>query len=375
MSLLRTDIEYPQAFTHTRRKFSSSHRSLTIHLPTKGDAVSQQPTIIPIAAGKGGVGKTFVAANLSMALAEAGSSVIAVDLDLGGSNLHCHLGVPNNHPGIGDFLKARTIEFAELPVATQVAGLRFIPGDGKSPFMANIAHTQKMRLISRFKQLDADYVILDLGAGTSFNTLDFFALAERGLLVTQPEYPTLMNLLSFIKHFLIRRIERELRSHTQVRELLRALQKCTIEDSETSIAVLLQEIAALDVEAGKQAEEVTQRYRPRIIFNMGYAPDEMALAGRIETIAREMLCIELEFFGFVFQDAAVHHAITKRQNFLPHNRNNIAAEGILHTAQRIRNYWDRPVPDSARRIEADARRTLESFSAAGEVREAQRSVI
>ena len=70
--------------------------------------------IIPVASGKGGVGKTFIAANLAIALAEMGHRVIAVDLDLGGSNLHSFLGLSNRHPGIGDFLKARTAELDEL---------------------------------------------------------------------------------------------------------------------------------------------------------------------------------------------------------------------------------------------------------------------
>ena len=51
--------------------------------------------IIPIASGKGGVGKSLLAANLSVALAEAGKKVILTDLDLGASNLHIFLGT--NH--------------------------------------------------------------------------------------------------------------------------------------------------------------------------------------------------------------------------------------------------------------------------------------
>ena len=52
-----------------------------------------EKTIIPIASGKGGVGKSFVAANLSIALAELGNQVIVADLDFGGSNLHTCLGI------------------------------------------------------------------------------------------------------------------------------------------------------------------------------------------------------------------------------------------------------------------------------------------
>ena len=70
-------------------------------------------TIIPIASGKGGVGKSFVSSNLAMALAQLGHRVIAVDLDFGGANLHSFLGLPNRYPGIGDFLQARIAQRIE----------------------------------------------------------------------------------------------------------------------------------------------------------------------------------------------------------------------------------------------------------------------
>jgi flagellar biosynthesis protein FlhG len=326
--------------------------------------VSHETRVIPIAAGKGGVGKTFLAANLSIALAQAGHSVTAVDLDLGGSNLHCHLGVSNCHAGVGDFLKARSAELADLSVPTDVEGLRFIPGDGKSAFMANIQFAQKRRLISRLQQLDSEYVILDLGAGTSFNTLDFFALSDHGLLVTQPECSALMNLLSFIKHFLLRRIEHEFRGHQEVRDFMRAFHKRPIEGNETSLAALRREIVSIDCSAGARIDEITRCFRPRVVFNMGYSPGEMALAVQVENLARRMLSLELDFFGFVFHDRSVHRAATNRQLFLPSNRSSIAAAGILRIAQRISEFWDRPVPDSAIRIEADARRTFAAFKPA-----------
>ena len=134
-------------------------------------------SIIPVAGGKGGVGKTFFVANLAIAMANMGYKTVAVDMDLGGSNLHFFLDLPKRFPGIGDFLKARSAELEDLIVSTEVPNLHFIPGDGLTPFMANIPYVQKLRLISRIKKLPAEYVLLDLGAGTSFNTLDFFRMS------------------------------------------------------------------------------------------------------------------------------------------------------------------------------------------------------
>jgi flagellar biosynthesis protein FlhG len=62
--------------------------------------------IIPIAGGKGGVGKTIITANLAIELAKNGKNVVVIDLDLGGSNLHTYLGMKNTKLGIGNFLTA-----------------------------------------------------------------------------------------------------------------------------------------------------------------------------------------------------------------------------------------------------------------------------
>jgi hypothetical protein len=128
--------------------------------------------IIPVASGKGGVGKTFIAANLALALAELGHRVVAVDLDFGGANLHSLLGISNRHAGIGDFLKARTAELEDLLVPAGAPNLSFLPGDGKTPFMANIAYAQKIKLMVRIRKLPADFILLDLGAGSSLGGIE-----------------------------------------------------------------------------------------------------------------------------------------------------------------------------------------------------------
>jgi flagellar biosynthesis protein FlhG len=71
--------------------------------------------IIPIASGKGGVGKSILATNLSCALAQAGKKVVCADLDLGGSNLHVMFGLQGIKSGIGTFVKGFRDSIEELP--------------------------------------------------------------------------------------------------------------------------------------------------------------------------------------------------------------------------------------------------------------------
>lgn len=305
------------------------------------------PKILPIASGKGGVGKSFLTANLAVALAEAGHSTIAVDMDLGGSNLHSFLGLPNRFPGIGDFLKARSAELAELLVDTATPNLRFIPGDGLSPFLANIHHAQKMRLISRVKKLPAEFILLDLGAGTSFNTIDFFRISRHGLIVTRPEYPSIMNMLGFLKHFVLRLIERDLAKDQRIKDLLHALYKQPMDAQRNIIGNIGSKIAAMDPEAGKRVVELCGDFRPRVIFNMGEEPDEIGIADKIDRSLENSLSLKVDYFGFIFEDPHVRRSIKKQSVFLPEYRESIASKGIAMTAKRIANFLEVPVKESA----------------------------
>ena len=305
------------------------------------------PKIIPIASGKGGVGKTFLAANLAIALAEAGHPTIAVDMDLGGSNLHSFLGLPNRFPGIGDFLKARSAELEELLVDTATPNLRFIPGDGLSPFLANIPYAQKMRLISKVKKLPAEYILLDLGAGTSFNTIDFFRISRYGIIVTRPEYPSIMNMLGFLKHFVLRLIERTLADDQRIHDLLRSSYKQPIAEQRDSLGALGPKIAAIDRDAGKKVEDLCRDFRPRVLFNMGEHPDEIEIARNIDSSLENALSLKVDYFGFIFEDPDVRRSIKKQIPFLPEYRESIAAKGITMTAKRIASFLEMPVKESA----------------------------
>ena len=99
--------------------------------------------IIPIASGKGGVGNSLLAANLAIALGQAGKRVVLVDLDIGASNLHLVLGYQAPRAGIGTFLTGGA-EFDELIIDTDYDNVRFIPGDAAIPGLTSIKNFQKL---------------------------------------------------------------------------------------------------------------------------------------------------------------------------------------------------------------------------------------
>jgi len=163
--------------------------------------------IYPISSGKGGVGKSFIAVSLGVLLAKHGKKVVLVDLDLGGSNLHTLLGIKNPKSGIDSFLNKTVNRLEHVAYPTNIEDLFIISSLHCSMEIANLFHVQKQKIISAIRKLPFDYVLLDLGAGTNFNTLDFFLASKEGIFIFTPEPTSIENSFRFIKAAYLRRLK------------------------------------------------------------------------------------------------------------------------------------------------------------------------
>src|SRR5258706_11550736 len=85
-------------------------------------------SIWALAGGKGGVGRSLLAANLGVQLARAGRRVVLIDLDLQGSNLHVFLGYQRLPRTLADFISGRARALSEVACETPTTHLRLIGG-------------------------------------------------------------------------------------------------------------------------------------------------------------------------------------------------------------------------------------------------------
>jgi flagellar biosynthesis protein FlhG len=310
--------------------------------------MAQGMTIIPIAGGKGGVGKTFLTANLAVALAQRGHSTIAVDLDLGNSNLHSLLGLENRYAGVGEYLRgAVKCTPEELVVKTNVPGLGFVAGDGRMPFMANITYNQKRALLRLLKLLPARYVLLDLSAGTAFNTLDLFLSGDSGIVVTTPEHPALMNMLVFMKNLVWRAMEQSLRGETAITEKLNELYKQSVNDPVLTVESFQRELAKSHLATAAKVEAICRGIRPRLVYNMVESVQDTEMFSRIDRTLAENLSIESDHFGLIPYDASVRQSLKQPGSFFLQSPSSLVVETIDRIAQRVILYWDTPVEGSA----------------------------
>jgi flagellar biosynthesis protein FlhG len=291
--------------------------------------------IIPIASGKGGVGKSLVAANLSIALGEAGKRVVLADLDLGASNLHLILGIPAPKQGIGTFFSGAAGKFENVILDTDYENLRFIPGDAELPGLANIKSNQKTQLVKRLLSVDCDYLVLDLGAGTSATILDFFLMSSQGLVVTAPTLTATLNAYLFLKNAVFRLLYSAFGQRSKAYEYLESLRHDGAALQKAYIPAIMDAIHELDPEHWKIAVERMARFRPRLIMNMIEDPKDAEKAQKIRRSCKEYLNIDLEHLGVLYRDELQDVALGSRIPIIRYKPQAILSQGVYRMADKI----------------------------------------
>ena len=154
--------------------------------------------ITAVTSGKGGVGKTFVAANLAAALARAGQRVLVLDADLGLANLDVVLNLAARVT-LHDVFTGR----ATLEDAVQAAPGGFsvlLAGSGLVEYSRMTPEVRdKLLALVRDVRPRYDHILLDTGAGISDLVLFTVSLADEVLVVTTPEPTSLTDAYATIK--------------------------------------------------------------------------------------------------------------------------------------------------------------------------------
>jgi flagellar biosynthesis protein FlhG len=302
--------------------------------------------IVPIASGKGGVGKSMVAANLAVALGQAGRKTVLADLDLGASNLHLILGVTAPKTGIGTFLSsasngsaqgasALSAAFESIVLPTDYPNLRFIAGDAEVPGLANIKSSQKNQLVKRLLSLDADFLVLDLGAGTGSNILDFFLMSTHGIVVTAPTLTATLNAYLFLKNAVFRLLYGAFGQRSKAFEHMESLRKDGASLRTAYIPAILDQVRDIDPERWAIATERMARFRPRLLMNMLEDPKDAEKAQKIRRSCKEYLNIDIEHLGILYRDDLQDVALGSRIPIIRYKPQSILSQAIYRVADKL----------------------------------------
>lgn len=225
---------------------------------------ARQGQIIAVTSGKGGVGKSSIAVNMSIALASRGVRVTLVDVDLGLANADVLLNVQPRYTLSHAVSGIRSL--AELSIDGP-GGIRFIPGGSGLQDLANLSEFERQSVIAQLQKLRAstDIVVLDCGAGISQNVTSFALAADRIVVVTTPQPTSITDAYAMIKVL----------NRSQARG---------------SIGVLV--------------NMVDTRGEARATYQ------------RVSDVAQRFLNYSVADFGYVLHDTAVEQAVLARQPFV-----------------------------------------------------------
>lgn len=226
--------------------------------------------LVSVASGKGGVGKSFVSLNLAMLLAEKGLKTALIDLDLGSGDLPTLLGLEElRAPHLGHFLLGHSNNLSSVRKTIR-PNLDLYAATEETPYLVNPPFMLRQKLLKAIKSLNADVIILDLGAGTSTFVIDFFLESDVPLLVSVPEPTAVMDAIRFIKLCVQRRVLTALKNAKNERDELYKkyfvrwmdmLQELLMDDQKSN-----EEIYKIK-DWRLRAQVLVESFEPRLVWN------------------------------------------------------------------------------------------------------------
>lgn len=290
--------------------------------------------IYAVAGGKGGIGKSLVAASLAIAFARAGRRVLLVDADLGCPNLHTCLGLRGSRRGLGDFLKGRVESLDAAGVETGVENLTLVSGLRDTLSTPNLTYFEKQKIIQALHRARADVIFVDLSAGSGFNTVDLFLAATKGVLVAVPEPTAIENLYRFLRAAVHRRLA-SIGKDGAIVDMLNEAEDMGGPHAMKNPADLIERVRRGSPEAAAEMERALARFDLRVLLNQVRGEADEALAGNLVTAIRHHLGLRAELLGAVSYDVAVWQCVSKGKVLLEDYPRSRAAQDMLRAAERL----------------------------------------
>ena len=296
---------------------------------------------VAIASGKGGVGKTVVTANLSLSLAQQfgkkNSPVVAIDLDLGCGNLNACLGVRSPNGTINSFLSRKVPSLQQILTPTHQKHLHMICSSySGSPEMA-LTDSLKKELLDQASALEASWVLMDLGAGTSADVLDLFLGATEKIIVITPEALSLHNAFLFLKTLILHYLWRELGKEGLLSAVKPTWQKMIDDRQDISIPELIDQIRDWDRYAAYVLTGLINDLKIKLLVNQYRGSSENSQLKNFHHLLFKYLCVRnnISYLGFVYFDEGVRKSVQRVKPFLLDCPENQAAKDLRELAQRL----------------------------------------
>lgn len=181
------------------RKMNRKNKDLyVINPPVKRKKRNSNVRVIAVTSGKGGVGKTNIAANFAYLLSKWGKRILLLDADAGLANIDVILGITPQY-NLSHVLHGEK-NLSEV-IVHGPGGMKILPAASGIQEMAELSRGHKLTLIEELDDLneDLDFMFVDTGAGISGNVMYFNMLAKEIIVVVSPDPTSLTDAYALIK--------------------------------------------------------------------------------------------------------------------------------------------------------------------------------
>jgi flagellar biosynthesis protein FlhG len=294
-----------------------------------------EPIILSIGGGKGGVGKSMTSANFAVYCASQGLKTILLDLDFGAANLHTIFGIAEPKQGLGEFLTTPRSLLKDYLQETDIPNLTLGCSGGFIPDLANLKYMQKTKIIKQIKNTEADVILLDLGAGSSYNVIDFFAATQTGLVISTPEPTATINAYEFLKNVLYRILFRFFKKQDEILDIIKS---SSLSNNPYHIHNIHQLISTLEKEHPFAAETISgicEDLNFYIIFNQAHEPKEAMLGEKLCNLSLKHLNIPLNYPGIVYYNQEVNHSVINMRPILASNPDSITSKTLKRIFSKV----------------------------------------
>lgn len=296
-------------------------------------ALKRRPAEIwVIAGGKGGTGKSFLISSFGLYLARKEHRVTLVDGDIGGANLHSFLGISRPTRSLTEFFEAK-VPLADLVETTDIPNLNLISGDIHSLASGSIRYAQKKKLFRHILQLNAEYVLMDVGAGSHPNVLDSFLQADRMIVVIVPEMIAIENLYHFIKNAIFRKLRLTLKSQGYKEIVQYVWARRHINDI-NSVKELLDYLLEFP-EIGSILAKELSRFKVLLIVNKTRDREDILLGSSVKSAMIKHLGVNTQYAGFIEYEDGVWRSTRKNRPFLLDYRASRCAKEIETIVENV----------------------------------------
>jgi len=330
--------------------------------------------VIAVSGAKGGVGKTVLATNLAIYFATIGRKVVVADADGDGGNVHTFLGVerpgairtyvppiPSFRPAvdvINEPFAERVEELAReasepppppgdaegegdedalspggmRPVEVPVPGLSLLHCGVDEPVVGAVRRTRRSRLLSLLEEVDAEYIVLDLGSGTDRSLIDLWLAADLSVFVTLPEPTAIEHTYRFVRAAFARYLLGRAPDAVARRRLVRVLRSLDNTPSPLDLARTLE--AAGDPLASLVRRSMDE-FRFSFVLNQTRVRADLELGQRMRSAAYRRLGIDIDYVGYIDYDDTVWTCARSRRPLMVESPGSKASKSIEKIARRL----------------------------------------